>query len=106
MESPIPNSTIIFPELTLNIVDFSLFGSSIALSLIIGLYFGFFSKQNSTKEYLFGGKTMGYIPVATSMLAGLVVTYFNCFALPYLSHYNIFIPVIYGVSHINIFIAS
>lgn len=66
-----------FQELTLSAIDYSLFGSLIALSLIIGLYFGFFSKQNSTNEYLFGGKTMGYVPVATSMLAGLVFFYFH-----------------------------
>lgn len=59
-----------FHELTLGAIDYSLFGSLIALSLVIGLYFGFFSKQNSTNEYLFGGKTMGFVPVAFSMLAG------------------------------------
>uniref|UniRef100_A0ABD2X416 Sodium-coupled monocarboxylate transporter 1 n=1 Tax=Trichogramma kaykai TaxID=54128 RepID=A0ABD2X416_9HYME len=59
-------------NLTLGPVDYSLFGGLIGLSLLIGLYFGFFSKQNSAKEYLFGGKTMGYVPVATSMLAGHV----------------------------------
>lgn len=59
-----------FQELTLGIIDYFLFGSLISLSLIIGLYFGIFKKQNTTKEYLFGGKTMGYIPVAISMLAG------------------------------------
>ena len=62
-----------FQELTLSTVDFTLFGSLIVLTLVIGLYFGFFSKQNSTNEYLFGGKTMGYIPIATSMLAGFVL---------------------------------
>lgn len=49
--------------------DCCLFASSLGASLLIGFYFGFYSKQNSVNEYLFGGKTMGYIPVATSVLA-------------------------------------
>ncbi|OXU29062.1 hypothetical protein TSAR_015177 [Trichomalopsis sarcophagae] len=53
-------------------IDYLLFGSLLGLSLLIGIYFGFFSKQDSVNEYLFGGKTMGYIPVATSILASLL----------------------------------
>lgn len=63
-------SVVDFGKLTFSWTDYSLFGSLIGLSLIIGLYFGICGKQNNRNEYIFGGKTMGYFPVATSMLAG------------------------------------
>lgn len=50
-------------------IDYTLFGGLLGISLLIGVYFGFFSKQDSTSEYLFGGKNMNYIPVAISILA-------------------------------------
>lgn len=59
-------------QLVFGWIDYLLFGSLLGMSLLIGVYFGFFSKQDSVNEYLFGGKTMGYIPVATSILARLV----------------------------------
>ena len=49
--------------------DYCLFGILLGLSLLIGLYFAIFSKQNSFSEYLYGGKHMHYIPVAISILA-------------------------------------
>lgn len=52
--------------------DYILFGSLLGFSLLIGIYFGFFSKQDSVNEYLYGGKTMGYIPIATSIIARFV----------------------------------
>lgn len=50
-------------------LDYCLFTGLLGLSLLIGVYFGFFSKQNSTVEYLYGGKSMHYFPVAVSILA-------------------------------------
>ena len=50
-------------------IDYSVFSSLLGISLIIGIYFGFFSKQDTTTEYLFGGKTMAYVPVAVSLLS-------------------------------------
>ena len=50
-------------------IDYSVFSVLIGFSLVIGLYFGFLTKQDTTKEYLYGGKKMGVIPVAVSMLA-------------------------------------
>lgn len=59
-------------KVTFDWIDYSIFISLLLLSLLIGLYYGFFQKQNTTSEYLFGGKTMNYIPVATSILARFV----------------------------------
>lgn len=55
-------------ELTLNWTDYSVFSTLLGCSLLIGVYFGLFSKQDSIKEYLFGGKSMGYITIAVSTL--------------------------------------
>lgn len=60
-------------ELTFGWTDYVLFVGLLGVSLLIGVYFGFFSKQDSAKEYLFGGKTMSYLPVAMSMLARYVL---------------------------------
>lgn len=56
-------------------IDYVFFISLLGISLLIGLYFGFCSKQDSVSEYLFGGKTMGYIPVAISILARYVIEF-------------------------------
>lgn len=50
-------------------LDYTLFGLLLLVSVLIGVYFGFFSKQDSTTEYLLGGKRMGCFPVAMSILA-------------------------------------
>ncbi|KAL7297899.1 hypothetical protein TKK_0008920 [Trichogramma kaykai] len=59
-------------QLTFGWTDYTLFGGLLGVSLLIGIYFGFFSKQDSAAEYLFGGKSMAYVPVATSILASLL----------------------------------
>ncbi|XP_058797264.1 sodium-coupled monocarboxylate transporter 2-like [Phymastichus coffea] len=58
-------------------LDYTIFGVLLSVSLLIGIYFGLFSKQDSTSEYLFGGKTMHYIPVAASILSSFLsgITY-------------------------------
>lgn len=58
-------------------IDYLLFGSLLIISILIGIYFGCFSKQDSAGEYLYGGKKMGYVPVAFSILARFV-TFFSC----------------------------
>lgn len=60
-------------QLVFGWMDYCLFTGLLGVSLIIGVYFGFFSKQNSKAEYLFGGKTMDYFPVAVSILSRLVI---------------------------------
>ncbi|PSN35895.1 hypothetical protein C0J52_18975 [Blattella germanica] len=50
-------------------LDFVFFLAMLALSTIIGIYFGFWGKKEETpKEYLHGGKTMSTLPVAASMI--------------------------------------
>ncbi|XP_059618255.1 sodium-coupled monocarboxylate transporter 1-like [Phlebotomus argentipes] len=52
-------------------VDLAVFIVSFGVSLLIGIYYGFVSKkqQNSPVEYLLGGKKMGILPVAASLVA-------------------------------------
>ncbi|KFB45605.1 AGAP008359-PA-like protein [Anopheles sinensis] len=51
--------------------DYTIFALLLLLSAFIGAYFGFVSKikQNNTKEYLLGGKTMNKFPVSASLIA-------------------------------------
>lgn len=55
-------------------IDYGLFAALLGISTLIGVFFGFFSKhkQNNTSEYIFGGRSMKILPVATSMIASLV----------------------------------
>lgn len=51
-------------------LDYSLFFGMLALSAVLGVYFGFFeNKQDSPKEYLHGGKNMKILPIAASLIA-------------------------------------
>lgn len=54
--------------------DYGLFGIMLMLSAAIGIYFGFFAKQkqNTTTEYLLGGKKMKFFPIAASLIASHV----------------------------------
>lgn len=53
------------------VFDYGLFGLMLLLSALIGIYFGFFAKrkQNTTQEYLLGGKKMKFFPIAASLIA-------------------------------------
>ncbi|XP_069698871.1 sodium-coupled monocarboxylate transporter 1-like [Periplaneta americana] len=54
-------------------LDFTVFGLMLASSSIIGMYFGFWGKRdNSTTEYLHGGKTMDMMPVAVSLVSSMI----------------------------------
>lgn len=49
--------------------DYALFGFMLTCSVLIGVYFGFFDKkESSADEYLFGGRTMKAIPIALSLV--------------------------------------
>jgi hypothetical protein len=52
-------------------IDYSLFGVMLLLSALIGIYFGFFAKrkQNSTVQYMLGGRKMKFFPIAASLIA-------------------------------------
>lgn len=54
-----------------DLLDYVVFGGMLAASALIGIYFAFFAKQkqNTTKEYLMGGKTMGIFPMSMSLVA-------------------------------------
>lgn len=60
-----------FEDIHFTPYDYSFFGALLSFSVLIGIYYGFFSKhkQNSTQEYMLGGKTMKIIPVAISLIA-------------------------------------
>jgi sodium-coupled monocarboxylate transporter 8/12 len=49
-------------------LDYMLFSSMLMVSVLIGVYFGFFkTKQNTANEYLWGGRIMQTIPIAISV---------------------------------------
>lgn len=52
-------------------LDYLVFGAMLLFSALIGVYFAFFAskKQNTTSEYLMGGKTMGMFPISMSLIA-------------------------------------
>ncbi|XP_071451827.1 sodium-coupled monocarboxylate transporter 1-like [Hetaerina americana] len=55
-------------------LDHTLFVGMLFASAIIGIYFAFFAKQkqNTTAEYLLGGKNMGIVPVALSVISSFI----------------------------------
>ncbi|PSN54824.1 Sodium-coupled monocarboxylate transporter 2 [Blattella germanica] len=54
-------------------LDFFLFALMLAVSTMIGVYFGICGKKEDTpKEYLHGGKTMNSIPVAFSLVTSII----------------------------------
>lgn len=58
------------PKLTFSWYDYILFGTMLVISAVIGLYFGCFGqKQETTNDYLLGGKKMKVIPVTISLTA-------------------------------------
>lgn len=76
MSSPIPdfgNSQILIrevPEVSFSWYDYVFFCVMLALSAIIGIYFGCFgTKQSSESEYLLGNKKMKVIPISLSLIA-------------------------------------
>jgi solute carrier family 5 (sodium-coupled monocarboxylate transporter), member 8/12 len=58
-------------EIHFSAINYVVFGATLALSALIGIYFGFFAKkkQNTTVEYLLGGKQMSFFPIAASLVA-------------------------------------
>jgi len=62
----LPSTLTVFDGL-----DYAVFCTMLALSALIGVYFAFFAKQkqNTTAEYLMGGKNMGIVPVSLSLIA-------------------------------------
>ncbi|XP_022915693.2 sodium-coupled monocarboxylate transporter 2-like [Onthophagus taurus] len=53
-------------------LDYTLFILMLLISTIIGIYYGFFQKQTSAKEYLLGGKNMNVWPISLSLVSSCV----------------------------------
>lgn len=68
------SSSTLEGEAHFSAVNYAVFGSTLMLSALIGVYFGFFAKkkQNTTVEYLLGGKQMSFFPIAASLVASHV----------------------------------
>ncbi|KAG7158327.1 Sodium-coupled monocarboxylate transporter 2-like 3 [Homarus americanus] len=49
--------------------DYVVFGCMLAVSAIIGIFYGFFGKKQDTNEFLMAGKSMTTFPVAMSLIA-------------------------------------
>jgi len=56
-------------KLQFGLVDYSMFIAMMLMSTLIGVYYGFFKKQDTVSEYLLGGQTMGVFPIAMSLIA-------------------------------------
>ncbi|XP_024083518.1 sodium-coupled monocarboxylate transporter 2-like isoform X2 [Cimex lectularius] len=65
------NSTS-FDETLFDWAEYSVFSLMLATSSVIGLYFGCFKQQDSVSEYLLGGKRMGMVPVAVSLVSSYI----------------------------------
>lgn len=61
-------------SLRFGVWDYTLFGLVMALSVLIGLYYGFFAKrkQDNTEQYMLGGKKMNVFAVSASLIASHV----------------------------------
>lgn len=58
------------PLIHFHTVDYALFGLLLLCSVAIGIYFGYFDgTEQTTEEYLLGGRRMKPIPVAISLVA-------------------------------------
>ncbi|XP_050302091.1 sodium-coupled monocarboxylate transporter 1-like [Anthonomus grandis grandis] len=56
------------------VFDYVVFAFMLVISALIGVYFAFFAKvkQDTTSEYLMGGKTMGIFPISMSLIASYI----------------------------------
>lgn len=50
-------------------LDYSAFVAIMLMSTLVGVYYGFFKKQNSMAEYFLGGRSMASFPIAMSLIA-------------------------------------
>jgi Na+/proline symporter len=53
-------------------VEYSTVATMLIFSILVGVYYTFFKKQDTFSEYMLGGKTMGVFPVSMSLVARLV----------------------------------
>lgn len=57
-------------------IDYSIFVFMLTACGGIGIYYGFVKKQNSTEDYLMGGRNMKLVPVCFSLVARYVFRLF------------------------------
>lgn len=50
-------------------VDYVVFVFMLAISAVVGVYWGFMKKQTTQSDYLLGGRNMKVVPVAMSLVA-------------------------------------
>ncbi|XP_063548815.1 sodium-coupled monocarboxylate transporter 1-like [Cydia strobilella] len=53
-------------------VDYVVFVFMLAISALVGIYWGFMKKQTTQSDYLLGGRNMQVVPVAMSLVASFV----------------------------------
>ncbi|XP_045779022.1 sodium-coupled monocarboxylate transporter 1-like isoform X2 [Maniola jurtina] len=53
-------------------IDYVVFVLMLAISALVGVYWGFFKKQTTQNDYLLGGRNMKVIPVSMSLVASFV----------------------------------
>ncbi|XP_073957494.1 sodium-coupled monocarboxylate transporter 1-like [Choristoneura fumiferana] len=53
-------------------VDYVVFVLMLAISAVVGVYWGFMKKQTTQTDYLLGGRNMKVVPVAMSLVASFV----------------------------------
>lgn len=59
-----------------NGIDYTTFGALLGSSLAVGIYYGCIKKnQNTTSEYMFGGKSMSVFPIVASLVIRFVHTW-------------------------------
>lgn len=68
MNSTEQSSNLASAVLMFNWIEYSVFGTMLLLSLLIGVYYGYFKKQDTVAEYMMGGKKMGVFPVTLSLV--------------------------------------
>lgn len=64
-----------------SVIDYGVFGFMLLVSASIGVYFGYFDKrEQTTEEYLLGGRKMKTIPIAISLVARWIkILYWSSF---------------------------
>lgn len=108
-----------------SVLDYSIFVIVLVLSALIGVYYGFISKkkQNTTAEYLLGGKSMSTFPVSLSLIASNIsgiallgipseiymygtqyAMFIACVAAVLLTLWYIYLPVFYDLQMTSIFL--
>lgn len=82
-------------------LDYALLAGSVIISLIIGVYYAFKKGSNKTTEdYLIGGRKMGLIPIALSLVVSnlsAISILGNTAEIYYYSADILFIPLSYSL---------